>query len=429
MSRRTLETLIALAAIVVLFYLLMVKVILVKQIQRPAPPRAFEPSLVETRLLEVGLETPSLQLSGSLAPRVRLAITAEVGGRVVRVLDDWHAGRQVEARELLFAIDPEPLKMAAATALARQGEAVAATAAAKIEVQAAKDLIPILAEAREVASREHARLSRLIDTGESSASMVDAALGALVQVRLAQQNGVAAYARAVAAVAVAEATAGSTQAAVEQAAEALLHVEFRAPFAGLLTADGPQLGTLLTPGGSLIPGASLGELVDPSALRLLAQAHESMLSRIVVGAPAEVELPSQPGVMLAARVERIVPLADPLTRNLTVELRVEQPSERVLPAGLFARARLAPTQMSEAQNRLFIKRGEFVWSASGRPVAFVATTTSSGAMASPRELRLGAAIGEGYVVLEGLSAGDRLITGPLDRLDPSAATPVTLRKP
>jgi multidrug resistance efflux pump len=425
MPRRTLETLVALVVIAILFYFLMVRVILVKEEQRPVPQRDFGATAVSTRQVEVGIEWPEIQLSGSLAPRRRLALSAETGGRVVEVLEGWRAGRKVAAGELLFAIDPAPLELALASAEARLAEARAASGAAAVEVQAAGDALPILAQAVEVAGRERARLAGLVDSGESSASMVDAALAGQVQAQLVQQAGASALARATAALAARKAGVQTAEAAVAQAQEAIRHLELRAPFAGSLTADGPELGTLLTPGGSLIPSAALGELVDLGGLRLLAQAHETQLARIELGAKARVELPSIPGLELDAEVVRLAPLADPLTRNLTVELRVTQPA-RPLPAGLFARARIRAS--GAAGGGLWLARGEFIWDSAGVPIAFTVEARDNTSLAVPHALELGPAVGEGFLVLSGLEVGAELITGPLDRLSFDHATAVAPRE-
>lgn len=427
MSRRTLESLVALCVIAVLFYFLMVKVILVTEPPRPAPERHLEAPRVASRTLEAGFVKPPVVLTGSLAPAARVTLSVETGGRVVEVLEDWRAGREVAAGELLLGIDARPLELALATAEARETEARAALGAATIEVQSARGLLPILAEAVAVARRERARLEGLRETGEASPSMIDAALAAEVQARLAEENGKAQERRALATEAQLKAAAKSALAAVDQAREALRHVKLRAPFAGVLTADGPELGALVMPGSALVPGTGLGELVDLDSLRLVAQAHESLLGRLKLGSEAHLSLPSQPGTDLIAQHVRIAPLADPLTRSLAIEFEVAQPKERRLPAGLFAEVSL-PAEAGPG-GRVRIERGEFLWSRGGDAVAFVAADSADQVVAEPRALQLGSEVGEGFEVLSGLSAGEELITGPLDRLDPELATPITLIQP
>lgn len=428
MLRRTLETLIALAVIAVLFYFLMVRVILVKQPLQPAPPRDFGAVLVETRSLGGVERWPAVQLSGNFAPRARLKISAEVGGRVTAVLDGWRQGCEVSKGELLFAVDPKPSQLALATAAARLAEAEAALASATVEVRVAKEMMPFLIRANEVATRVRVRLAGLIDTGESSASMVDGAIATEVQAQLAERTGAASLARATSLILSSQARVRTAEAAVAQAQEALRHLAFKAPFAGTLTADGPELGALLTPGGSLFSGATLGELIDLGELRLLAQVHGSELARIQVGALAKISIPAMPGLQLEGEVLRIAPLADPLTRSLVVEIRTKQLASQRLPAGVFARAEIEAAQGGLPSEAIYIERGEFIWN-KGEAIAFIVQSEPNRVVAMPQPLQLGAAIGEGFLVTGGLFKEAILITGPLDRLDPLAPTPVEINKP
>ena len=420
MQRRTVETLIALVVIGGLFWLLMARVILVTEEQRPVPPRDFGPVPVGALEVTAGVEIRGAELAGSLAPLRRLALSAETGGRVLEVLEGWRPGASVEADALLLRVDSKPAELALVTAKARLSEAKAALEAATVEIQAARDQLPILAEAYDVAARERARLGGLVDTGEASASMLDAALLAEKQAELARQSGRSALARATIAHAVRQAGLVSAAAAVAQAADVADRYVLRAPFAGLLTTSGPELSSLV------LPGAPLGELVDLSSLLLLAQAHESQLSRVSRGAAVEIRLTSRPNLVLHGRVRHIAPVADPLTRSFTIEVLVEQPEAELLPAGLSARCVVTPPSGGRLETGVSIERGQFVWF-EGRPLAFV--MSPDGTRAEPRALRLGEPVGEGFVVEEGLAAGELLIVEPLDRLDPTGRSEVTRKTP
>ena len=427
MGRRTIETLIALAVIAVLFYALMVRVILVQDPVRPAPPHTFGPPQVRVRTLTPGLEWPPLQLSGNLIPRARLNLDAEIAGRVVEVLEEWHVGREVAAGELLFAVDPKPSELALASARARLVEAEAQQAAAQVEVRAAEDELPILKEALEVARRESARVENLSHTGESSLSTVDQARATAIQAQLALANGRAALARARAVLGSRKAALQTAGVALQEAEEALRHLGLRAPFRGVLTAAGPQVGTLLTPGNAALRGVSLGELVDLSELRMSAQVHESRWQQIVLGAHVSIEIPALGGLNLPGEVIGIAPQADPLTRNLTVEIRAEQPEDRPLPAGLFALARVT-VQPPAAAGDFAIEREELLWR-EGVPIAFVVDRAAAQPLARPRELKLGPALGAGFTVQSGLATGETIVSWPLDRLDPQGPTEIEIQDP
>ena len=417
--KRSAETLVALAGIAVLFALLWVKVISVVEPPRPAPPMDLGPVPVVLELLEPRDLVRHLDLQGTLTPQRRAALALESSGRVVEVLPGWRAGRAVEAGELLARVDPAPTSLARATAVAERDRVAATRDAAAVDLARAEAALPTQVELVDVRRRDRERLEALVPTGEASASLADQARGAELAARVALEAGEAAVARARAGLAAADAAVASAEAALAQATDATTRLELRAPFAGLLTAAGPEVGGVAT------AGAPLGELVDTTTLVLVAQVHESRLGGLVPGLDVAVTLPARPGELRSGRIARLAPAADPRTRNLAVEVVVDNRAEP-LPAGLFAEGRC---RVAELPGALWVRRGAFRWEA-GAPLAFVAVPGPDGGLvAEPRPLTLGPPLGEGFLVEAGLAPGDRLVTSPLDRMDarPGADGPTPVR--
>ena len=421
-STRALETVVALVVIAVLFWVVMTRVVLVPPEVRDAPVQEFGALPVQTRVLAAGIDLAGLEVTGTLAARQRVVIAAERGGRVVRVAPDWRPGRQVRAGEELFAVDAGPAELAVATAQARVAEAQAALELARVDVTVSADALPLLEEAAVTATRVRERLGRLLETGEASPSMVDEALAQEIQAKLGLQGGQGQRDRAVAAVLAAEGALASASAGLAEARDGLARHAFHAPFAGELAGSGPPLGSLR------VPGNPLDTLTDPAHLALAAWIHESDLARALPGADVHVELPARPGLVLKGTLVGRAPEADPLTRNVALEIGFDPGDVAAadLPAGIFARGVVAAPNGGRLPAALWLHRSELVW-ARGTPLAFVARTGADGALvAHPIPLQLGLEVGEGYVVGSGLAAGDRLITAPLDRLATEGPSPVAL---
>ena len=419
--KRSLETVVALAVIALLFFTLWVRVISVVEEPRPAPPMDLGAVPVTLRDLAAEPIELTLDLRGTLAPVRRAAVAVETPGRLVEVAPGWRAGRAVEAGELLARVDALPAELAWETARAARDQATALRDAAEVDAAQAAEALPILEEALAVAGRERARVEELAVTGEASDALVDQALGAELAARSAAQSGRAAVARTAAAALAAEASLAAAEASLRQAADRKGRHDVTAPFAGVLSATGPEVGDLAA------SGMPLGEVLDTSTLVLLAQVHESDLAGLAPGLDVAVTLPSRPGLELAGTIARLAPAADPLTRSLAVEVELDN-TATALPAGLYAEGRVVQGRLDDA---LWIDRAELRWEA-GLPLAFVATGVGAppgGLVAEPRALTLGPPHGEGFLVTAGLAGGERLIVEPLDRMevDPSAPTEVRPR--
>ena len=115
---------------------------------------------------------------------------------------------------------------------------------------------------------------------------------------------------------------------VEQASLSLGYTRVSAPVAGRV------LKRLAEPGDLALPGRPLLLMEAGRGLRLEALVPERLVGRVRPGQELTVELPAQ-GRKLAAKVEQIVPTADPATRTFLVKATLPQAPE--LFAGMYGR--------------------------------------------------------------------------------------------
>jgi len=127
---------------------------------------------------------------------------------------------------------------------------------------------------------------------------------------------------------VANSRVAQANAALNSAGNQLRYATVTSPINGVVTRKMAQAGDLATPGQPVL------SLENPHALQVETQVSQSILRNLKVGAPVQVEVDGQDGA-IEARVARISPAADPVSRTFLVILDIRAPGLR---SGQFARA-------------------------------------------------------------------------------------------
>jgi len=149
------------------------------------------------------------------------------------------------------------------------------------------------------------------------------------------------------------------------------------------------------------PGTKLYSVADLTAVWVYAQVFQNDIGRVKVGDRAEVTVDSWPGRTFAGRVSFISPQLDQATR--TARVRLEIPNRDMkLSLGMFVNVRLALPMGRE----LSIPASA-VFQSGTRQIAFVDKGNGS---LEPREIETGAQRSDWFIVLEGLKAGERIVT-------------------
>jgi len=120
--------------------------------------------------------------------------------------------------------------------------------------------------------------------------------------------------------------------ALADAERELSYTEVRAPIAGTVTQRLVKLGDNVTPGQHLF------DLIDFDSLITHLYVPEKDLARVRSGQPVRLASDAAPGIVYAARVERIAPVVD--ARTGTVKLTVAVPRAVGLRPGMFLQAEL-----------------------------------------------------------------------------------------
>ena len=149
------------------------------------------------------------------------------------------------------------------------------------------------------------------------------------------------------------------------------------------------------------PGTRLYTVADLSTIWVFAHVFQNDLGRLKVGDRARLTVNTYPGRQFTGRVDFIYPEIDPVTRTARVRLRFANPSLKLVP-GMFVNVSIeAP--MGEQE----VIPASGVLQTGTRAIVFV---DQGDGYLEPRDVRLGAEVGDEYIVLSGLKPGERIVT-------------------
>lgn len=182
---------------------------------------------------------------------------------------------------------------------------------------------------------------------------------------------------------------------LEQAGETTKTLTFRSPIAGAVTMKD------VVEGMKLDAGAMPYEIVDLSALWVLADVYESELQLVREGMPATLTLRAFPNREFKGKVLFIDPLLDPQTRTVKVRLAFANPTGELRPE-MFGEVTLRGT----AREGLRIPQDAVIDSGTDK-IVFVAVGDGK---FQPRKVRLGESSANIVEVVSGLAIGEQVVT-------------------
>jgi hypothetical protein len=125
------------------------------------------------------------------------------------------------------------------------------------------------------------------------------------------------------------------------------------------------------------------------------------LGRVKAGDPATLTVDTYPGRTFAGRVDFVYPEIDMTTRTARVRLKFANPDLELVP-GMFVNVSL-----SVPMGRHEVIPASGVLETGTRQIVFI---DRGGGDLEPREVTLGARLGNRYIVLRGLKVGERIVT-------------------
>jgi len=177
-------------------------------------------------------------------------------------------------------------------------------------------------------------------------------------------------------------------------------VLIRAPLSGLVTSRSVQ------PGNVVLMGAPLLTVSRTSALTLVLQLPEAATGAARVGAPVQFAVHALPGQTFEARVERVFPAVDTVTRTLEVHARVGD-HRGLLRAEMFADAEL----WGASAGRTSVVPSAAVQSFEGDTVVISARPLEAGLVLEAVPVRVGRRTAARTEIVSGIDSGTVVVVG------------------
>lgn len=339
---------------------------------------SLDPLQVHVVEIHEGVVQREVHGPGTVQARIGVNVSSKVTGVIKEVLADQ--GDTVRQGQLLAILLDDDLAALAAGAQA-------SLAAAEHDVAAAEALLAKAQADLSLAQSNYERNVQLFREELISRQALDESTATL----RAAESGVASAESTLKA---RRAQFQAVQEQLRQAEAELSYTRIASPMDGFVTARKLEVGS------TVVPGAPIFQMVDPTTAWVATFIDETLVGSIQVGQPALIRLRS--GEEIGGAVERVTRQADPVTRELEVDVRFKSN-----PARLTINEEADVTIIVEkarglvAPSSALIHQGETegVWIVEGERAVF-------------RPLRVGLVGAGKFMAIEGIRAGEQVIVSP-----------------
>jgi HlyD family secretion protein len=353
---------------------------------------------------ELGTMVKSVVATGKVEPITKVEIKSKANG-IIKVLN-VDVDRNVKAGDILVELDREQLAASLRGADANLQAARASLEAA--EAQLKKNIVDAEGPDAEFARRAFERAKTLFSQNLIPQSSLDDAHSAVDVAENRKRSAQAQLAISQAKVAEARAQVAQAKAAEERAAEDLRNATLRAPIDGTVLTRDVELGS---PVSSILNLGANGTLVmtlgDINQVFVRGKVDEADIGRVRLGQTARIRVETFKDKSFEGRVTQISPMGvekDNVT-NFEVKVSIDNPGKE-LKANMTANAEIV---LEEHPNAIIIPESAVTYDAQKH--AFV-DVVSPGAKNGRKktEIKVGVGNGTKIQVLEGLKAGDKIVT-------------------
>ncbi|HMP90990.1 MAG TPA: efflux RND transporter periplasmic adaptor subunit [Kiritimatiellia bacterium] len=167
------------------------------------------------------------------------------------------------------------------------------------------------------------------------------------------------------------------------------------------------------PGGWLMKGDSLIELYDTSIIWGLLDVYEIDMGVVTTGLAVEVSVQAIPGEVFAGSITFVPAEINPMTRSIPVRVDIPNPNGK-LKSGMFVRA----TVNARVADSALLVPATAVLQTGKRAMVYVQSPDDE-AVYEGRVVALGPRAGDEYVIVDGLSVGELVVTRGAMRIDSS----------
>ncbi|MBC7796002.1 MAG: efflux RND transporter periplasmic adaptor subunit [Pyrinomonadaceae bacterium] len=399
-----------------------------------------KPNVEVTTTQAVVRQIPTyFEATGNLASDAQTDVAPTVGGKIVEV--NFDVGSYVNKGDVLIRLDPRDaqIRLEQAQAQVEQQRKAVQQAEASVEQAIAtlrqtqvrlgigdgetfniNDFSQVKSSRAqlELAEKELARTTRLLETGDVSRAQYDQRksqrddiLGRLDEARSNAAVAIKAIDTARAAVntartnvSQARAAVATAQTQVDQARKAVSDTAVYAPISGYVAERNSDLGEYISPS---VPNSKVATIIRTAVLRLKIDVPEQSIGKVSVGQGISAQVSAYPDRNFAGTIVRILPSLNTTSRTLMVEAEVEN-TNGLLKPGQFATVRIT---QSKPEPAVMIPTSAVRTEGEINKVYVV-----KDGVANERLVQLGFLENDMIEVKQGIQEGETIATSSLDKL-------------
>ncbi|MBK7869586.1 MAG: efflux RND transporter periplasmic adaptor subunit [Saprospiraceae bacterium] len=198
---------------------------------------------------------------------------------------------------------------------------------------------------------------------------------------------------------------------IEQAGKPQETFDIQADVSGIV------LGKMVNLGDYLMRGESLFTIANLSKVWVLFDAYESDLAWLKKGDRLNFTVNSLPGQTFSGAISFIDPIVNAQTRTASVRIEMTNPGGKLKPE-MFAMAEIQASLGAKA-NQIVIPKSAVLWTGK-RSIVYLQDAAATEPTFLLREVTLGPALGDSYVIEQGLKVGDLIVTNGAFSIDAAA---------
>jgi len=170
-------------------------------------------------------------------------------------------------------------------------------------------------------------------------------------------------------------------------------------------------------GDYVAQGGVLFDLADLSSVWAVFDAYEADLPYLKVGDKVDFSLQTLAGKTFAGKISFINPMLDAATRTAKIRVEAANPKLELKPE-MYANA-VVYAALQKSSDAILIPRSAVLWTGK-RSVVYVRQPDTDAPTFKMREITVGEAVGDNFIVLSGLKSGEEIVTNGAFVIDASA---------
>lgn len=181
--------------------------------------------------------------------------------------------------------------------------------------------------------------------------------------------------------------------------------------------SGYVIQKLVNPGDYIQRGQPIYEIADLSKVWVLFDVYESDIGWIKKGDKVEYTVASIPGETFTGTISFLDPIINPITRVSKARLATANPGLKLKPE-MFVSG-IVQAQLQKSSDAMVVPKTAVMWTGQ-RSVVYVKSVSDQGLNFKMREVTLGPALGESYVIADGLAKGEEIAVNGTFSIDAAA---------